>query len=124
MKLGFPKHEHLKSRKMIARLFTEGHSYMAYPLRVVWLEQDEPVDVPVYLGVSVSKRVFKTAVGRNRMKRLMREAYRLLKPELLEKLEAESHKPIAMMLLYIAKEPLSLEDVQAGIRKMIRKFPG
>jgi ribonuclease P protein component len=124
----FSRHERLKSRKTIGGLFKGGHSYVAYPLRVVWQESDliEPLEdtaCRAQVMVSVPKRNFKTAVQRNRLKRQIREAYRLQKSAFYEKLTA-SGLHISLMLSYIGKEPLSFADISAGVEKAIRKFPG
>lgn len=126
--LTFSRHERLKSRKLIGRLFKDGHSYVAYPLRVLWLPADETAqaaagfgDAPAQLAISVPKRAFKSAVERNRLKRRIREAYRLNKSAWYEKLNAGDQR-IALMLVYIAKEELPFDDIAAGIRKMVKKF--
>lgn len=74
------KHEKLKSKKAIDKLFTEGKSFVQSPIRVVFIKNE--TDFPNQVAFSVSKRNFKLAVDRNRIKRLMREAYRLNKYEL------------------------------------------
>ena len=70
------------------------------------------------MGVSVSKRLFKHAVDRNRHKRLIREAYRLQKPTLYESLD----KSYAIMIIYISKKPLRFEDSQKTMKKILDKF--
>ena len=98
---------------------------MAYPLRVVWKESSPYLAAMsrIQVLVSVPKRNFKTAVARNRIKRQIREAYRLQKQELYGKLEAlDLH--ISLMVSYIAKEPLPFAEIEAGVKKLIRKFPG
>jgi ribonuclease P protein component len=120
--------ERLKSRKTIGRLFQNGvgQSYVAYPLRVVWVRLDDeaaPTDFPAQVALSVSKRTFKTAVMRNRLKRQIREAYRLHKRELYEKLNAAEHR-VALMLMYVAKEPLPFSEIEKGVAKAVRKWPG
>ena len=119
----FGRDERLKSRKTIGRLFAEGNSYVAYPLRVVWLPEPEGASA-ARVAVSVPKRVFKTAVARNRIKRQIREAYRLQKQAWYEKIGDSGHAGVSLMLVYVAKEPLAMRDIAAGIQKMIRKFPG
>ena len=126
----FSKQERLKSRKIIGQLFKGGESFVAYPLRVVWIPAEPVSTLPAtsensaepgaQLAISVPKRNFKTAVARNLLKRRIREAYRLHKHELYEKL---ADRRIALMFMYIAKEELSFAEIEAGVKKMIRKFP-
>lgn len=73
----FPKSERLNSKKLIEELFNEGSYFYLYPFKVTYLKMEE-VGQPQVL-FSVSKRKFKSAVTRNRIKRLMKEAYRLNK---------------------------------------------
>ena len=79
MSFSYPKKEKLKSQKRIEQLFSEGKSVNAYPLRMVYLKSDFNGNTTFKTGVTVSKRNFKKAVDRNRIKRLLREAYRLNK---------------------------------------------
>lgn len=82
-KLG--KQARLKSRKAIDQLFKDGKSFTVFPFRVIYQFTKLPVSPDAFqlqAGFSVSKRHFKKAVDRNRIKRLMREAYRLQKNEL------------------------------------------
>jgi ribonuclease P protein component len=74
----FGKQERISGTKRIERLFSSGDSFIAYPLRVVYLEREKG-QVEASMMVSVSKKRFKRAVKRNRVKRLIREAYRLNK---------------------------------------------
>ena len=118
----FARTERLKSKKIIASLFKTGQSFVAYPLRVVWVVSYAGEQGRATVAISASKRNFKTAVQRNRLKRQMREAYRLHKQEFYERLEPGG-KHISLMITFIAKEPLPYADIEAGIKKMIRKFP-
>lgn len=121
----FTPHERLKSRKAIGSLFKGGHSYVAYPLRVVWREAPAHLALMsrAQIVVSVPKRNFKTAVARNRLKRQIREAYRLQKAVFYDKLTA-ADLHISLMVSYIAKEALPYAEIEAGVSKLIRKFPG
>ena len=86
--------EKLKSRKRIEELFARGKTINVFPIRISYqflnLLPDEKTSIEV--GVSVSKRNFKKAVDRNRIKRLLREAYRLQKKELIESLKSQQRK--------------------------------
>ena len=91
---GLSKNEKLKSRKAVEELFARGKSQKIFPIRVSYqflpAETDEQTGLQI--GVSVSKRYFKKAVDRNRIKRLLREAYRLQKNELLQLIKAQNQK--------------------------------
>jgi len=75
----FPKKEHLCGEIRINKLYAEGKAFIAYPYRVVYRIEKKQTDIPVQVLVSVPKKRFKSAVKRNKIKRLMREAYRLNK---------------------------------------------
>ena len=84
----FKRAERLKSRKVIEQLFKQGQSFAQYPLRIVWVEMAEPrSEFPAQFALSVSRKKFKRAVDRNRIRRLVREAYRLNKHVLYGGLE-------------------------------------
>lgn len=75
------KEERLCSRKILEELFGGGHqSVSIYPIRAVFMPSEQ---TGVRIMVSVSKRYFRRAVKRNRIKRQLREAYRLQKEILL-----------------------------------------
>lgn len=97
------KPERLSRKKIIEKMFAGGsRSFSIFPLRVVWLPVEE-LDVPASLLVSVSKRRFKRAVKRNRVKRQIREAYRLNKQPLLETLVA-NNLHLALAFIYLSDE--------------------
>jgi len=91
---GFGKTEKLKSRKLVEELFARGKSLHLFPIRISYkflpLLGNEKTTLQV--GVSVSKRNFKKAVDRNRIKRLLSEAYRLQKQELIMVLKEQEKK--------------------------------
>ncbi len=96
------KNKRLKSRKLIGYLFEKGQSFSIYPLRVVYIT-NEAADAPLQAGFTVSGKKFKRAVDRNRIKRLMRESYRLQQHPLLNQLE-KAGKRLALFFLYTGKE--------------------
>lgn len=75
------KSERLCSKKLIDELLVSPYSFVKYPFRVVFKESSQPGPFPARIAVSVSKKKFKRAVKRNRVKRLTREAFRLNKTE-------------------------------------------
>lgn len=119
----FPKSEKLCSQKSIDRLFAKGESFIAYPLRVVYFLEDENEDskqLPSVL-VSVSKRKFKRAVKRNRVKRLIREAYRLNKQPIADLLKA-NNKRMDVAFLYLKDELPAYADIEKSILKTINQL--
>ena len=106
------KAERLNRKKVIEKMFAGGsRSFSLFPLRVVWLPVDE-LDAPVSILVSVSKRRFKRAVKRNRVKRRVREAYRLNKQPLLEAVERTGCR-LAVAFIYLS-DRVAGSDVIAG----------
>lgn len=118
MKFAFNKKEKLKGEKLIAQLFAEGQSVVAFPLRLVYLQTTFKDDVRVKAGVSVSKRNFKNAVDRNRIKRLMREAYRLQKGAYFNNFSTS----YALMILYIGKDATDFATVNLKMKQLFDKF--
>ena len=118
----FKKAERLKSRKIIGRLFKEGYSFGVYPLRLVFLKNEEPrQDAPVQFTVSVPKRSFKSAVVRNRLKRKVREAWRLNKHWLYRKLE-NTEGQFAFMVIYTGKEEFPYKEIEKAMRNLNYRF--
>jgi ribonuclease P protein component len=113
MNYGLTKSERLTSQLVIDKLFAGGNASMAaFPLRIVYMqmekekqsgdaEHDESLKhPPVSILVSVPKKRFRHAVDRNRMKRLVREAYRLNKHILWETLEGKDfHLALAFVCI-------------------------
>ena len=113
--------EKLKSRKLMDQLFTVGKSVSVFPLKAFYNEVDIDLDFPVKLGVGVSSRNFKKAVDRNRIKRLLREAYRLHKQPLLEFANSKNKK-IIVFILFVDKALPQLETLQNKLPLLIDKL--
>jgi len=118
MNVRFPKEEKLKSKKCIELLFSEGKAVSKFPLRLVYIATNLPNDVPIQAGVSVTKRRFKKAVTRNRIKRLMREAYRLHKNDVFNKISTS----YAFMFLYLGKLEPTFEEIETSMVRLLQKF--
>ena len=114
----FRKSEKLKSKKLIEQMFVEGGSVSAFPLRLVYLETSFEDGVSIKTGVSVSKRNFKSAVDRNRIKRLLREAYRLHKTVYFNNITTQ----YAFMILYIGNDKPTLTQLETRMKLLFEKF--
>lgn len=117
----FGKAEKLCSESQINELFLKGSSFIAYPLRVVFsskpLSDTETSGISVL--VSVSKKKFKRAVKRNRVKRLMREAYRLNK-DIFVPIVQQERLHIDIAFVYLDSAILSFNEFDKAMKKVAR----
>jgi ribonuclease P protein component len=118
MNFKFGKPNKLKSRSTIDLLFKEGKSITVFPLKLVYLNLGSAPKGTLQVGVSVSKRHHKTAVARNRIKRLMREAFRLNRPHYFN----NSSTPCALMILYISKKGTTFEELNTAMVKLLQTY--
>ncbi|MDR1202605.1 MAG: ribonuclease P protein component [Tannerellaceae bacterium] len=115
----FSKEERLSWKRHIDLLFERGQSFVAFPLRVIYLPLDEKKEIPVSILVSVSKKKFKRAVERNQIKRRVREAYRTQKHDLTMPL-TEKEKAMFVAFLYLDKEIHSFSTIEKAMKKAIK----
>lgn len=117
----FPKAEHLCGEKRIARLYTQGEAFMTYPFRVVFRIEPKKDIVPASVMVSVPKKRFKRAVKRNRLKRLLREAYRLNKHALIDLLD-EKQLQAHVAFNYVSDEELDFVAIEKKMKIALQKL--
>lgn len=118
------KNERLKSRKQIEQLFKSGQRFVSPPFRIFYSFQtggQSEMNHPLQAGFSASSRNFKTAVARNRIKRLTKEAYRLQKNALQDKLEEQNRK-LNIFFIYTGKELPVYTDVYNSINAALVKL--
>jgi|SRR3954471_14008651 len=111
----FSKNERLCSKPLIDKLIQKGNSFNGFPFKISWMEIQEST-VPVKILISVPKRKFKKAVDRNRIKRLIREAYRKNKQVLIDCLE---EKKIIFLLVYTSKTIIDYTETEAKIKEVL-----
>lgn len=111
------KSDKLKSKKLIQQLFEEGESMKQYPIRLRYIKVKD-VDYNIRVGFSVPKRNFKSAVDRNRIKRLMREAYRLNKLPIFEITKSS----YVMMFIYTDRKVQDFTVLEAKMIALLHKF--
>lgn len=120
IKHNFPVNERLKSKKTIQKLFSKGKDTFVFPLKVKFILQQNPSPTPPQVLFTVPKRNFKSAVDRNAIKRLLKEAYRLNKHQLQDK--AGNYKIATIGFIYIAKEKLPLDQIQRKTILIFERF--
>jgi ribonuclease P protein component len=113
------KNERLKSRKLIEQLFSEGKNFVANPFRIYYMISKG--SFALHFGVGVSGKNFKRAVDRNRIKRLTREAYRLQKLPLQEKLK-EKNLQLNVFFIYTGKELTDFALVKEKVAVALKKL--
>ena len=117
----FGKEERLRSKKNIDRLFAEGHSFYIPPFRVMWLDEPFDTGLPARILIGVPKRKVKKAVHRNRLKRIIREAYRLNKNPFYQfLLNRDSFCTLAV--IYNAPTVVEFTDIEEKIILVLKRL--
>lgn len=113
--------ERLKSKKELGELFTHGKSFLVYPFKVIYNTPKENGGPNCKVAFAVSKKKLKHAADRNRMKRLMREAYRLNKHLLTNHL-SQSDKWINITFIYLRNDLASQLEVSDKIKVILHRL--
>lgn len=115
-----PKSERLYLRNAISELFAKGSSFTIFPYRITYrvLPEEDPQEARVAIMTVAPKKRFKHAVDRNHVKRLTREAYRLAKPELIDKC-IEEQKKLDFAMIYCDNKFISFQETQERMSKII-----
>ena len=128
MPYALAKSERLTSQLVIEKIFAGGNASMAaFPLRIVYMQmekqgEDEATKTPLAsILVSVPKKRFRHAVDRNRMKRLIREAYRLNKHILWEALEGKDFR-LALAFVCITDTLPTFYTVNKSMKKALTRI--
>lgn len=116
------KAERIHSKTIVDQMFTGGisKSFSVFPLRVVYMPvQDQ--EAPISILVSVSKRRFKRAVKRNRVKRQIREAYRKNKQELLHFFD-QQERQLAIAFIYLSDELVPSAVIEEKMKVLLARM--
>jgi ribonuclease P protein component len=121
----FTKAERLCSKRLIDKLFTQGKSFFIYPCKVIYCRVG-PHDkfsaaYPVKVLISVSKRNFKRAVDRNKIKRLLRESYRRNKALLYEAL-GEQEQNLTIGIIFTGKSIPTYDELEKKIIQALHRL--
>lgn len=118
-RLTLPKNARIHLRSELQELFASRESFVSYPFRVIYLEQQR-VATSLKMMVSVPKKKIRHAVDRNRVKRLTREAFRTHCLELKEVLPDD--KALLIGFIYIGNEVKSYSTTTRGVTEALRKI--
>jgi ribonuclease P protein component len=118
-KCNLPKEERISRKLIIDKLFAGAKSFVAYPLRVVYLVSLPGQTAEKAILISVSKRRFKRAVKRNLLKRRIKEAYRLNKNSLHL---PEGVSGISIAFLYVSKEIVDFSELERKMKEIIERL--
>lgn len=123
-----PKRERICGKKQLERIFNGGQSrsMSAFPLRLVYMIEDRSGDgmatTPVQMMVSVPKRHLRHAVERNRVKRLVREAYRTNRQLLLEALPEDGGNTLSLCFIWNEDHTRDYAEVQSRVRSLLTRL--
>lgn len=115
------KDERIRGSKRIEYLFVNGLSFVSYPLRVVFIEQSRVTSSQVSIFVSVPKKKIKSAVARNRVRRLIREAYRLNKYT-FDRNCLNENQMLEIAFVYLKNEMSDYETIERSVRKALKEI--
>ncbi len=115
--------ERLRGEIRVKNLFLSGKSFIVYPYRVVYDMGNAANPLPSAILVSVSKKRFKQAVRRNRLRRCIKEAFRLNKSLLNDSLLAAG-KTMDMAILYLDREVLPYTTLEKSMKELLQKLSG
>ncbi|GMN07912.1 ribonuclease P protein component [Croceitalea sp. MTPC5] len=118
MDFSLAKKERLKSKKHIEKLFAEGTHVSNFPLKLVYLNTHFADRASLKAMVIAPKKNFKSAVSRNRIKRVLREAYRLNKHVVFNNIEGH----YALAILYLGKEMPDYEMANHKMQGLLKRF--
>ena len=134
----YKKEDKLKSRKQTQFLFAKGQSMNAFPIKLIYtIEEYDTLSQLLpspYLnlqqikekgqlqtGVGAPSRTFRKAVMRNRVKRLLREGYRLEKPDFINSTPLQG-KRVNLFFLYTDATVISQLAIQEKVSQLLKRL--
>ena len=115
------KSEKLCSRSAVERLFNEGESIIAYPLRAVY-RLNEPMEMPARFLITIPKKRIRHAVDRVLLRRRVREAYRLSRRELLHPALTAAGKSADIAFLYLSNDKADYHTIADKMNQLLQRI--
>lgn len=121
MKQTFKKSERLTNKKDIDAIFEKGLVVKNFPLLVKHLPVDFEDGEALKVVISVPKRRIRKATDRNRIRRQMKEAFRLNKTGLKEVLK-KRQLSLALFFVYTGKENPDYALIEGKIKLILKEL--
>lgn len=119
--LRFCKEERLCKRTLMDTLFSEGKAVHTTGFTLVYFFTPLPTAFPAQIVFSVPKKKFPRAHQRNRVKRLMREAWRHQKGGCYQWLQA-ANRQLAVAWLCKGNEIPDYQTVYSALEKLLQRL--
>ena len=120
LKNTFRKQNRLKSSLEIEAIYSENKFVVSYPLKCYYSFSEITENrCAIRVAFSVPKKIFKHAVDRNRLKRRMREAYRLNHKKIFEAFIEHGNRQLGLFFIYIGKEIMDFEEIEKNMQKIL-----
>ncbi len=120
-KFVYPRKEKLKSRKLIGKVFKEANSFSVFPLKILYMQLLLPENIFLQTGFTVGSKNFPKAVHRNRIKRLMREAYRQENQTLKENLE-KNQLQLALFFIFTGRSLTTQTIIRSAMQDALNEL--
>lgn len=121
MKFENKRKSHLKSKRIIDALFSEGQVITKKPFRLIYLKHKDSNLTGIQHFISVPKKRFKLAVTRNRIRRVISEAYRLQVNEIKQQFE-HSNTYLAIGIIYIGKKEIRFSEIEEQMKDLLEEL--
>ncbi|MCO5287955.1 MAG: ribonuclease P protein component [Bacteroidetes bacterium] len=117
----FRKGERIYKKSELENLVKTGNSFVVAPIRVVWSVREGSLKYAVKIAISVPKRRIRNATDRNRIKRLIRESYRIHKHTLAEHFISRQ-QTLHILLIYNGNLNPSFTEVERKIMLILQRL--
>ena len=117
----FPSSERLKSKKLIGKIFREGRPLYKYPIRALCTTEElDNGGGEIKVAFAVPKKKIPKAVSRNKLRRRMKEAYRVNRKEILN--EKEFGGRLNIVFVYLKDEMLEYRIIEKSMIKLLKEI--